>query len=113
MTMSENENMASLMNKLEDVPEERRDEESVMRDLKKQNEEVVAAIEDIRPEYYGEGDPYEPWKIIRAKKMDFFQGNALKYLMRAGVKNPKTRDEDCNKAITYLKEWRDNGNSHE
>jgi hypothetical protein len=45
--------------------------------------------------------------------MDFFQGNALKYLMRAGVKDEATRDEDINKAITYLKEWRDGGNSHE
>jgi hypothetical protein len=87
-------------------PAERRADESPMRDAE-------AEAEDIRPEYYGETDPYEPWKIIRAKKMDFFQGNALKYLMRAGVKNPATRDEDINKAITYLKEWRDNGNSHE
>ena len=85
------------------VPNERRSDDSPLR----------SESEDIRPEYYGETDPYEPWKIIRAKKMDFFQGNALKYLMRAGVKNPATREEDVNKAITYLKEWRDHGNSHE
>ena len=105
--------------------EDRRDESSPMREEPEQDiydavgefrEKKAAealAAENIRPEYYGETDPYEPWKIIRAKKMDFFQGNALKYLMRAGVKNPATRDEDINKAITYLKEWRDNGNSHD
>lgn len=70
-------------------------------------------VNEIRPDYYGKEDPYEPWKIIRAKKMDFFQGNALKYLMRAGVKNPETLDEDIDKAITYLLEWKRNGNSHE
>ncbi len=88
-----------------DELEERRDEARPM--------SAQPESEDIRPEYYGEDDPYEPWKIIRAKKMDFFQGNALKYLMRAGVKHKSTREEDCDKAITYLKEWRDNGNSHE
>ena len=69
-------------------------------------------VEEIRPDYYDKEDPYEPWKIIRAKKMDFFQGNALKYLMRAGKKPGAERDEDIDKAITYLLEWKRNGDSH-
>lgn len=69
--------------------------------------------EELRPEYYGEEDPYEPWKIIRAKKMGFFQGNALKYVMRAGKKVGASREQDCQKAITYLAELARNGEAHE
>lgn len=50
------------------------------------------------------GDHYEsqtiqPWDIIIANNLDFFEGNALKYLLRHGYKNGK---EDLEKAIHYI-----------
>ena len=52
------------------------------------------------------GDHYSrmgisPWTVIEALGMDFFQGNALKYLMRAGRKNPDPL-EDLKKARHYI-----------
>lgn len=76
-------------------------------------EKVMAESNEIRPDYYGKDDPYEPWKIIRAKKMGFFQGNALKYLMRAGKKEGASKEKDIQKAITYLQDWLRNGEAHE
>jgi hypothetical protein len=43
----------------------------------------------------------QPWEIIRRNKMGFFDGNALKYLMRYRTKNGV---EDLRKAIHYIEE---------
>lgn len=43
--------------------------------------------------------PIEPWDIIVANRMGFFDGNALKYLLRYKGKNGK---DDLKKAIHYL-----------
>lgn len=42
----------------------------------------------------------QPWAVIEALNLDFFQGNALKYLMRAGRKGPAL--EDLKKAKHYI-----------
>lgn len=56
-----------------------------------------------RPAYYGgEADPYEPFKVIRAWGLNFFLGNALKYIKRAGKKDGNTAIDDLKKARTYL-----------
>lgn len=52
------------------------------------------------------GDHYvnkkiQPWDVIQANGMGFFDGNALKYLMRHEDKNGK---EDLEKAIHYIEE---------
>lgn len=49
--------------------------------------------------YKGHG--IEPWDIIAAWDLDFFEGNALKYLLRRG-KPGTSRAEDLQKAIHYL-----------
>lgn len=55
------------------------------------------------PEHYGGVDnPYEAIKIIEALSLDFHTGNTLKYLLRAGKKNPETELEDLQKAAWYL-----------
>lgn len=55
------------------------------------------------PEYYGGSDnPYEAIKIIEAWSLNFCLGNALKYIVRAGKKDAKKRNEDLKKAIWYL-----------
>jgi hypothetical protein len=43
--------------------------------------------------------PIEPWEIIERNNMGFFEGNALKYIMRFKLKNGV---EDLKKARHYL-----------
>lgn len=54
------------------------------------------------PAHYGRGR-YEVIKVIDAWDLDFSRGNAVKYIARAGKKNPDTEIEDLEKAIFYLK----------
>lgn len=55
------------------------------------------------PEYYGgENNPYEAIKVIDAWELDFCLGNVVKYISRAGKKDPNTRKEDLTKALFYL-----------
>ena len=56
----------------------------------------------IKTDYYQTESVYEPFKIIRHFNLNFFEGNVLKYLLRAGKKNSATRLEDLRKANTYL-----------
>ena len=54
------------------------------------------------PQHYGGADnPYEAIKVIEAHKMDFVEGNVLKYLLRYKKKNGL---EDLKKSLWYL-EW--------
>lgn len=52
--------------------------------------------------YGGADDPYEAIKVIEAWKRGFNDGNALKYIKRAGKKESSTRLVDIEKAIWYL-----------
>jgi len=65
---------------------------------------VDTPIERINhPAHYGGKDnPFEAIKIIEAYNLNFSLGNALKYLLRAGVKDPNTLPEDLRKAAWYL-----------
>jgi hypothetical protein len=57
-----------------------------------------------RPEYYGGKDTsYEVFNVLEAWKLDkdFYLGNVLKYLARAGKKN-YNKKEDLQKALVYL-----------
>lgn len=55
------------------------------------------------PEHYGGKDnPYEAIKIIEAHNLGFHLGNAVKYILRAGKKDPTKEIEDLKKAIWYL-----------
>jgi hypothetical protein len=56
----------------------------------------------IRPSYYKVGHPLEAVNIIDHYNLGFYTGNVLKYILRAGEKNPKTRVEDLKKALFYL-----------
>lgn len=65
---------------------------------------------NIRPNYYGGPDStYEVFKVIDAWGLDFYRGNALKYIARAGKKvsrtgKKKSEIEDLKKAVTYLEQ---------
>lgn len=55
------------------------------------------------PAHYGGADnPYEAIKVIHAWDLDFCLGNAVKYIARAGKKDPEKFVEDLEKARFYL-----------
>lgn len=57
------------------------------------------------PEHYGgKENPHEVIKVIRAWELGFSLGNAVKYIARAGKKDPSKRIEDLHKAMWYLQE---------
>ena len=66
---------------------------------------VVKLDEGPRPDYYGGVDnPYEVFEVLEAWGLDkdFYLGNVIKYLARAGKKNKSTEKEDLQKALVYL-----------
>lgn len=54
--------------------------------------------DNLRPDYYNQNG-IEVFDIIRAFGLDFFEGNAIKYLLRKGKGN---RLQDLIKARTYI-----------
>jgi hypothetical protein len=55
------------------------------------------------PEHYGgAGNLYEAIKVIDAWDLGFCLGNTVKYISRAGKKDPKKELEDLKKALWYL-----------
>lgn len=64
--------------------------------------------ERFQPKQVG-GDHYlkaiQPWDIIRAWNLNYWEGNVVKYTLRHQYKN---RKEDLEKAIHYLEYLRDN-----
>ena len=53
------------------------------------------------PSHYTRGS-IEVWDFIRDQGLNYFRGNAIKYLCRAGFKSTGTEIEDIEKAIHYL-----------
>ena len=52
--------------------------------------------------YGGEDNPYEAIKVIDAWGLGFCLGNTVKYISRAGMKDPEKELEDLKKALWYL-----------
>jgi hypothetical protein len=53
-----------------------------------------------RPSHYAEGREYEPYKVIQDWGLNYFAGNALKYISRYERKGAPV--DDLRKAIRYL-----------
>jgi hypothetical protein len=53
------------------------------------------------PTHYRRGT-IEPWDFIESQQLDFFLGNAVKYIARAGHKPGESAKDDLEKAIVYL-----------
>lgn len=53
------------------------------------------------PSHYQQGG-YETWDVIAAWNLDYFLGNVVKYVSRAGKKDPDKTLEDLEKARAYL-----------
>ena len=54
------------------------------------------------PKHYTTGK-IETIDFIQDKKLNFARGNAVKYIIRAGLKDPDKEIEDLEKAIFYIK----------
>jgi hypothetical protein len=66
---------------------------------------IIIVNDATRPNHYGGKDnPYEVFNVLEAWKLDkdFYLGNVIKYLARAGKKNKTTEKEDLKKALVYL-----------
>ena len=53
------------------------------------------------PDHYKRG-AIEPWDFIASQKLDFFLGNVVKYVTRAGHKQYEEEIDDLLKAKVYL-----------
>ena len=56
---------------------------------------------DKSPIHYTRGN-IEVWDFVRDQGLNYFRGNAIKYVCRAGFKSVGTEIEDLKKAIHYL-----------
>lgn len=54
------------------------------------------------PSHYADGRKYEPIDVITDWNLNFNLGNAVKYISRAGRKDPNKLIEDLKKAKFYL-----------
>ena len=54
------------------------------------------------PQHYGGDTTYEAIKVIEAWQLGFCLGNTVKYILRAGKKDPAVLLEDLKKARWYL-----------
>lgn len=67
---------------------------------------AVAPATNLRPSHYGGQDnPYEVFNVLEAWGLDkdFYLGNVIKYVARAGKKDATKEIEDLEKAEVYLK----------
>ena len=66
---------------------------------------IIIVNDATRPNHYGGKDnPYEVFNVLEAWGLDkdFYLGNVIKYLARAGKKSKTTTKEDLQKALVYL-----------
>ena len=66
---------------------------------------VINLTEGPRPEYYGGKDSaYEVFRVLEEWELDkdFYLGNVIKYIARAGKKDSSKTKEDLQKALVYL-----------
>ena len=54
------------------------------------------------PNHYFADSGIEVIDAIEAWNLNFSRGNAVKYIARAGVKNPEKEIEDLEKAVWYI-----------
>ena len=73
--------------------------EEIIEFNRKQSEKVN------HPNHYGGKDnPYEVFNVLESWNLDkdFYLGNVIKYVVRAGKKDSTKQKEDLKKALVYL-----------
>ena len=66
---------------------------------------IIIVNDATRPSHYGGKDSvYEVFNVLEARELDkdFYLGNVIKYVARAGKKSRTTEKEDLQKALVYL-----------
>ena len=66
---------------------------------------IIIVNDSTRPSHYGgAGTTYEVFNVLEAWGIDkdFYLGNVIKYVARAGKKNKSKEKEDLQKALVYL-----------
>lgn len=66
-------------------------------------DELIISHRQVGGTHYSDM-PMSPFAIIDAFGLDFYRGNALKYLLRAGRKPGAAEKEDLKKGLHYLQE---------
>lgn len=74
---------------------------------------IQRAEKDLQKEAVDHPNHYNTGKIevidfIEDQNLNFHLGNAVKYICRAGKKDPSKTKEDLDKAIWYIKRYEDN-----
>jgi len=54
------------------------------------------------PDHYLQSTGFEVIDVIEAWQLDFCLGNAVKYIARAGLKDPSKKKQDLEKALWYI-----------
>ncbi len=68
----------------------------------KKPEKITKKESVNHPEHYLKNTGHEVIDVIRAWKLNFEIGNAIKYIARAGKKDPNKEIEDLEKAMCYI-----------
>ena len=69
----------------------------------KKEEKKPSVKEHVKhPDHYLKESGHEVIDVINAWKLNFELGNAIKYIARAGKKDPNKEIEDLEKAINYI-----------
>ena len=58
------------------------------------------------PDHYLQSTGFEVIDVIEAWDLNFCLGNAVKYVARAGIKNPKKKKQDLENAVWYIERVR-------
>ena len=81
----------------------------MLRLFKQSTERGKENMNEADPDHYS-NLPMEPWDFIQQNKLDFFEGNVVKYICRWKNKGGVT---DLRKAITYIEKIIEGENSNE
>ena len=81
----------------------------MLRLFKQSTESGKEDMNEPDPDHYS-NLPLEPWDFIQQNKLDFFEGNVVKYICRWKNKGGVT---DLRKAITYIEKIIEGENSNE
>jgi hypothetical protein len=68
-----------------------------------QTREASSEPERVNHPAHYHADTIEAINVIEAWRLNFNRGNCVKYLSRAGLKDPARELEDLEKALWYLK----------
>ena len=81
----------------------------MLRMFKQSPERSKENMNEADPKHYNDL-PMEPWDFIQQNKLDFYEGNVVKYICRWKNKGGVT---DLRKAITYIEKIIEGENSNE